>query len=216
MKNKQAPTIQKAIDQFITVHKVTALMSDNGSEFTNNSVEQFLDENLITHANSIPGDHTVLGKIDRFIRTIKSRLTQMQETIGFKKLTQRHLNDAIVNYNDTSHSSIKAKPNEMKGKVIFNEINHNKRLVKQVQNGLPEGSSVRYKLISKTFSKEGVKYSKTVYEVVGLDGLKMRIRSKNNQILYKPVNELKFVKADPTIAPIEDNQIIFFFLKGIS
>ena len=39
--------------------------ADNGSGFTNDRVEKFLDKNLITHANSFPGDHTVLGKIDR-------------------------------------------------------------------------------------------------------------------------------------------------------
>ena len=106
MKNKQAATVPKAIDQFITENKVTALMSHNGSEFTNDRVEKFLDKNLITHANSIPGDHTVLGKLDRFIRTIKAGITKMQDTIDFKKLTQKLLKYPISNYNDTTHSSI--------------------------------------------------------------------------------------------------------------
>ena len=207
LKNKQAATVQKAIDEFITEHRVSALMSDNGTEFTNDSVEKFLDKNSITHGNSIPGDHTVLGKIDRFIRTIKAGLTKMQERIGFKKLTQKYLNYAISNYNNTTHSSIKATPNDMEGRVMFDEIEHNKRVVKQVQNGIPSGSIVRYKLHSKTFDKEGAKWSKTVYEVIGLDGLKMRIRSKNNHILYKPVNDLKIVQAEATKAPIEKNQV---------
>ena len=86
--NKQSDTVQKAIDQFITEHRVTALMSDNGSEFTNGKVESFLHKNSITHANSIAGDHTVLGKIDRFIRTIKGRLTKMKDLFRFKKLTK--------------------------------------------------------------------------------------------------------------------------------
>lgn len=206
LKNKQAATVQKAIDQFITDHRVSALMSDNGSEFTNKSVEEFFDKNLITHANSIPGDHTVLGKIDRFIRTIKSRLTKMQETLGFKKLTQKLLNDAIRNYNNTHHSALNATPNQMKGRVMFAENDHNKRIVKQIQKGLPIGSKVRFKLIPKTFEKEGARYSKTVYEVMGLDGLKIRIRSKNNHILYKPVNDLKIVKTETTDAPIQKNQ----------
>lgn len=206
--NKRAPTVQKAIDQFITEHSVSAVMSDNGSEFTNNSVERFLDKNEITHANAIAGDHTVLGKIDRFIRTIKARLTKMQEVSGFNKLTQRILNDAIDNYNNTEHSAIKAKPNEMEGRVIESEVEHNKKLVKKVEEGIPVGSSVRYKLIQKQFSKEGARYSKTVYEVVGLDGLKMKIKSKNGQVLFKPVNDLKMVRAEPSNAPIEDNQLI--------
>lgn len=207
LKNKQAATVQKAIDQFITEHKVSALMSDNGSEFTNQTVEKFFDRNSITHANSIPGDHTVLGKIDRFIRTIKARLTKMQDTMGFKKLTQKLLNDAIANYNNTTHSSINATPNEMEGRVIFDEIEHNKRVVKQVQKGIPTGSIVRYRLNPKPFEKEGARFSKAVYEVIGLDGLKMRIKLKNNHVLYKPINDLKIVKAEQSEAAIENNQI---------
>ena len=204
MKNKQAATVPKAIDQFITENKVTALMSHNGSEFTNDRVEKFLDKNLITHANSIPGDHTVLGKIDRFIRTRKARITKIHDTIGFKMLTQKLLNDAISNYNDTTHSSIKASPNEMEGRVIFDEIEHNKRVVKQVQKNIPTGSIVRYKIQPKPFDK----YSKTVYEVIELDRLKMRIRSMNNHVLYIPVNDLKIVQATASIAPTENNAMM--------
>ncbi|GMF33828.1 unnamed protein product [Phytophthora lilii] len=90
---------------------------------------------------------------------------------------------------------------------MIDEIDYNKRVVKQVQKGIPVGSIVRYRLKSKPFDKEGAKYSKTSYEVVGLDGLKIRIRSKNNHILYKPVNDLKIVKAEATNATIDKNQI---------
>ena len=194
LKNKKAETVQKIIDQFITDNSVTALMSDNGTEFTNNIVEKFFDKNSITHANALPGDHTVLGKIDRFIRTIKAILTKM----NIKKLTQKILDDAIKNYNSTIHSAIHATPNSMEGKVIYDDIDYNKKLVKQVLKDIPPGSIVRYKLKPKTFDKEGAKYSKAVYEVIGLDGLKMHIRSKNNHVLYKPVNELKIVQSTPT------------------
>ncbi|CEG39059.1 uncharacterized protein PHALS_09122 [Plasmopara halstedii] len=78
----------------------------------------------------------------------------MQDTMGFEKLTQKLLNDAISNYNDTTHSSINATPNEMEGRVIFDEIEHNKRVVKQVQKGIPTGSIVRYRLNPKPFEKE--------------------------------------------------------------
>ncbi|GMF28378.1 unnamed protein product [Phytophthora lilii] len=207
LKDKRADTVKIAIAEFIKRNKVSALMSDNGSEFTNKAIESFFELNSISHANSIAGDHTVLGKIDRFIRTIKSRLSRLNESIKFKKLTQKILNDTISNYNASYHSAINATPSQMKGKVMIDEIDYNKRVVKQVQKGIPVGSIVRYRLKSKTFDKEGAKYSKTSYEVVGLDGLKIRIRSKNNHILYKPVNDLKIVKAEATNATIDKNQI---------
>jgi len=206
LKNKKSDSIQKAIYEFIKRHEVSAIMSDNGSEFINKKVETVFSDNSITHANSLVGDHTVLGKIDRFIRTIKARLTRMKDIIHFKKLTQNILNEAIDNYNTSYHSAIKAKPIQMKGKVMFDEIEHNEHLAKQVQKDFPKGSIVRYRLkSSKTFDKEGAKFSKTTYEVIGLDGLKMKLRSKNNNILFKPVNDLKLVSAEVSNAA-EDEQ----------
>ena len=38
--NNQTATVEKAIDQLITENKVAALMSDIGSEFTNDKVEK--------------------------------------------------------------------------------------------------------------------------------------------------------------------------------
>lgn len=57
------------------------------------------------------------------------------------------------------------------------------------------------------FAKESVKWSKTVYKIVGIDGYRVEIRSKNNHTLYKPHGELKLIKANATEAPIEKNQI---------
>jgi transposase InsO family protein len=208
LKDKRADTVKTAIDEFITKHKVSAVMSDNGSEFTNNKVEKFFETNSISHANSIAGDHTVLGKIDRFIRTIKARLTMMKDTLKFKKLTEKILNDVIDNYNSSHHSAINGTPNQNKDKVMINEVAYNKRVVEQVNKGIPLGSIVRYRLKSTNpFEKEGATWSMITYEVMGLDGLKMRIRSKNNHILYKPVNDLKIVKAEVSDAEHKTNQI---------
>ncbi|GMF61177.1 unnamed protein product [Phytophthora fragariaefolia] len=130
LKNKRADTVLKAIEEFVDRNDVSAVFSDNGSEFINKSVESFFDERSISHGNSIAGDHTVLGKIDRFIRTVKSKLTKMKEIIKFKKLTQSILNEAIANYNNTYHSAINATPSEMRGKVMLDDVEYNKRLVK--------------------------------------------------------------------------------------
>ncbi|GMF37455.1 unnamed protein product [Phytophthora fragariaefolia] len=129
--NKRAETALKAIEDFVGKNQVSAIFSDNGSEFINKSVESFFDEHSISHGNLIAGDHTVLGKIDRFIRTIKSKLTKMKHINRFKKLTQSILNEAIANYNNTHHSAINATPLEMRGKVMLDDIEYNKRLVKK-------------------------------------------------------------------------------------
>lgn len=208
LKNKSAPIVRKALDEFITNHKTHSLTSDNGSEWMNKQVQELISKERISHYAGEPGDHTILGKIDRFIRTIKGRLTKMHDTGIFKSLSQKHLNDAIANYNETEHSAIHNTPNEMKGRVILSEIEHNQNIARQVLDKIPIGSTVRYRLKPKTpFEKEGAKWSKSVYEFVGLDGLKMHLRSKNNHVLYRPVNDVKIVQAQTTNVDGKPNDI---------
>ncbi|GMF22359.1 unnamed protein product [Phytophthora fragariaefolia] len=171
LNNKRSETVLKAIEDFVGKNDVSAIFSDNGSEFINKSVESFFDERSISHGNAIAGDHTVLGKIDRFIRTIKSKLTKMKQIIRFKKLTQSILNEAIANYKNTHHSAINATPSEMREKVMLDDV----------------------------------EWSRTANEVFGFDGLKIRIKSKNNHILFRGPNELKIVKAIPSDAEINDH-----------
>ncbi|GMF61124.1 unnamed protein product [Phytophthora fragariaefolia] len=214
LNNKRAETVLKAIEDFVGKNEVSAIFSDNGSEFINKSVESFFDEQSISHGNAIAGDHTVLGRIDRFIRTIKSKLTKMKQIIRFKKLTQSILNEAIANYNNTHHSAITATPSEMRGKVMLDDVEYNKSLVKKNNTDIPPGSIVRYRLNAKTpFDKEGARWSRTAYEVVGLDGLKIRIKSKTNHILFRSPNELKLVKATQSDAEINDRVNQFWVVE---
>ena len=203
LKNKTANIVREAIIDFIEKHKPLAILSDNGSEFINDKVENIFMSYKITHKNALAGDHTVLGKIDRFIRTLKSLLTKTNT----KTITQSKLNDIIYNYNNTFHSSIDAKPIEMKDRVITDEVDHNKTIYKQVKEKLKQGSIVKYKLKTKQFQKEGERYSKTNYEIIGFDGLKIKIRSKNNHILFKSVNDLKLVNGKIQNASIKGNEI---------
>ncbi|GMF60212.1 unnamed protein product [Phytophthora fragariaefolia] len=151
---------------------------------------------------------TVLKAIEEFVDrndVIKSKLTKMKQIIRFKKLTQSILNEAIANYNNTHHSAINATPSEMRGKVMLDDVEYNKRLVKKINTDIPPGSIVRYRLKAKTpFDNEGARWSRTAYEVVGFDGLKIRIKSKNNHILFRSPNELKLVKATQSDAEIND------------
>ncbi|GMF28911.1 unnamed protein product [Phytophthora fragariaefolia] len=180
LNNKRAETVLNAIEDFVDKNNVSAIFSDNGSEFINKYVESFFDERSISNGNAIAGDHTVLGKIDRFVRTIKSKLTKLKQIIRFKKLTQSILNEAIANYNNTHHSAINATPSEMRGKVMLDDVEYNKRLVKKINNDIPPGSIVRYRLKAKTpFDKEGARWSRRAYEVVGFDGLKIQVKKQS-------------------------------------
>ncbi|EGZ30784.1 hypothetical protein PHYSODRAFT_473214 [Phytophthora sojae] len=146
---------------------------DNGSEFMNSQTQEFFKSKKIEHFNIEPGDHRTMGKIERFNRTIKQRLTKMSP----KRLTQKIIADVIDNYNSTFHRSIGMTPNEARGKVMMADLNHNQAEADKVENAFDVGSNVLYRLKKKTFDKEAAHWSKAP-------------------------NDLKIVKADTTDATI--------------
>lgn len=187
---------------FIKAHKVEIITSDNEKKFLNDSVQSYLKDKKIEHFNNEAGDHNTMGKIERFNRTLKQRLKKID-----KPLTKALLSDVIKNYNSKFHSAINATPNQMKNKVMEDDIEHNQDLNRDVTNEFNIGDNVLCKLKKGTFDKESVKWSKTIYQTVGIDGYKIQIRSKNNHTLYKSHGELKVVNADAIDAPIEKNQL---------
>ncbi|GMF66366.1 unnamed protein product [Phytophthora lilii] len=102
--NKQASTMLTAIKAFVKACKPSVLTTDNGTEFLNSTVQAYFKQQKIEHFNNEAGDHAKMGKIERFNRTIKQRLMQIE-----RKLTPKLLGDIIHNYNRTENSAIGQK-----------------------------------------------------------------------------------------------------------
>lgn len=203
LKNKRADTVLTGIKELVNEQKVDVLTTDNGKEFLNRKASTYLKSQKITHFNNEPGDHATMGKIERFNRTIKMRLIRMKQPI-----TEKLIIAVIKNYNSTWHSSIKTTPNQAIGKVMVGDLDHNRELAERMENELSVGASVLYRLDKGVFDKENARWSKTVYSIVGIDGYRVQIRSKNNHTLYKAPNDLKMVKQEPTTAPINNGDIV--------
>ncbi|GMF64759.1 unnamed protein product [Phytophthora lilii] len=120
MSNKTAPTVLAALKAFVRLHKVDILTRDNGSEFMNQQAQEFFKSKKTELYNNEPGDHGTLGKIERFNRTLKQRLTKMPP----KRITHQLIADLIENYNSTFHRSIGMTPNDAKGKVMDADLRH--------------------------------------------------------------------------------------------
>ncbi|GMF09433.1 unnamed protein product [Phytophthora lilii] len=147
LSNKTAATVLVALKAFIRCNKVDIITSDNGSEFMNSKARQLFKANKIEHYNNEPGDHGTMGKIERFNRTLKQRLTKMSP----KRITHKLISDVITNYNTTTHRSIGMTHNEAKGKVIEAELNHNQVEADKIDNELEVGTNVLNRLKKKTF-----------------------------------------------------------------
>ncbi|GMF14287.1 unnamed protein product [Phytophthora lilii] len=202
LKNKRANTVLAGIKELVKEEKVNVLTTDNGKEFLNRKATTYLKSQKITHFNNEPGDHATMGKIERFNRTIKMRLIRMGQPI-----TEKLVKSVISNYNNTYHSTIKKTPIQAKGEVMEEDLDHNRELMERMENELSIGATVLYRLDKGTFDKENARWSKTVYEVVGIDGYRVQIRSKNGHTLYKSPNDIKLFKANPTNAPSAKNQV---------
>ncbi|GMF38427.1 unnamed protein product [Phytophthora lilii] len=147
--NKQADTVLKAIKAFVKMHHPRVITSDNGSEFMNQHIQTYFKKVKITHFNNEPGEHSTMGKIERFNRTIKQRLLR-----SGARLTKRLVADLIDNYNSTIHSAIGMTPNEAKGTIIQSELDHNRELMTKVDYEFEVGQTVVYRLKQKQFGKE--------------------------------------------------------------
>ncbi|KAJ8535385.1 hypothetical protein ON010_g13356 [Phytophthora cinnamomi] len=143
-----------------------------------------------------------MSKIERFNRTLKMRLLKINQPI-----TEKLLSDVVSGYNNTWHSSIKMTPNQAKGSTIEKDLDHNRELIEKVEGNLPIKSTVLYRLSKGVFDKENARWSNTVYEIVGIDGYRVQIRSKNGHTLYKSPNDIKLFYSKRSDAPFENGQI---------
>ncbi|TYZ57450.1 hypothetical protein PybrP1_010838 [[Pythium] brassicae (nom. inval.)] len=193
--NKSASIVLSGIKKFVTIHKPQVITTDNGSEFMNDMVQSYFKLKNITHYNNEAGDHTTMGKIERFNRTLKERLLRLN-----RKTTQKLLSDTIENYNNTYHTSINATPNEMRGEVIHEELNHNKELQNKVESDFTVGETVLLRLPKKQFQKGAREWSQTVYKIAGFDGYKIDLKTSDNKVKYAKTNDLKRTKAKQTKA----------------
>ncbi|CEG43815.1 hypothetical protein F444_20559 [Plasmopara halstedii] len=99
-------------------------------------------------------------------------------------------------------------PNEAKGKVMNADLSHNQVEAERIEKEFDVGSSVLYRLKKQTFDKEAARWSKAVYKIVGIDGYRVQIRSRNGHTLYKASNDLKMVNTETTDAVINRGDIL--------
>lgn len=103
------------IKQFIDNHKnknISIIQSDNGLEFKDNKLKKLFKENKINHIFSSTYKPQTNGLVERFNRTIKSKIYQHLTHTNGKKYIDI-LQDLVDNYNDTKHSTTKYKPKDL-------------------------------------------------------------------------------------------------------
>ena len=167
-KNKEQNTILELLEKFYndTGKKIHTITSDNGSEFLNRKVQKFFEDNNITHITGDSGDKFKLGKIERFNRTIKQRIENHFLATG-NVIWYDVLDDILQNYNNTFHSAIKMKPNDVgveEEKQIVDDALEKVGDVLSSRQSLT--SPVRIRLKKEIFDKGTQLWSEDLYDIM--------------------------------------------------
>ena len=209
LKNKTAAEVKASIIKFVDKYKPVKLTSDEESAFVEKSVvkyltDQHVDMHIITEQN-----HSALGIIDRFIRTLRDMNTPTEKGNKqshhdkYKSFTPKRMMKLIDIYNNTPHSRIKCTPKEM-----FDDANKEKEYIfeqlkkRDKQQGIKdlnikEGSFVRYILPrSNGMHKKRFQYSWECYKVSSVKGNMYTLMAKDGTVLNLPRFKLMLCAKD--------------------
>lgn len=182
IKNKTSRHVIAFLREVFEIAKPRILQSDRGTEFVNDDMTRFLDEESVKQVLSKAYTPTSQSYVERTNRTIKGML--------FKGMTAHNTNNwpsllaAITNnYNNTNHSSIDMTPdqltdaNEVTVKAVSKDLKWKakKSLIKHHRNftKIEKGDLVRMQIKlnvpNSTFAKfYTTNWSEEIYQVEGI------------------------------------------------
>lgn len=96
--------------------KPTALLTDNGQEFTSKKVQDLCRRTEIELRHDSPYNPTTQGCIERFNQTLMGKLRKLTD-FG-KKSWRKALDRATQAYNNSMNRAIGCTPNELRGKEL--------------------------------------------------------------------------------------------------
>ena len=124
LKDKKGISIVNTFNKIIkqSNRKPNKIWVDQGGEFYNNVFKKWLSDNdIIMYSTYYEGKSVVA---ERFIRTLKNKLYKHMTASG-KNVYYDVLDDAVNEYNNTKHNTIKMKPTDVKNnkRVYIDEHN---------------------------------------------------------------------------------------------
>jgi hypothetical protein len=164
MKGKTTQAVVKAYSAFLKVHNLT---TDLGSEFKSHTFKAIVTKWKTKHVMADEGDHSKMGLIERFNRTVKALMSKYMTAYKTKKWIDA-ISDLMVNYNHTVHSSIGYAPADVgakEGALIRINARAKTRKIDESKN-LNVGDKVRVRKKKGLFKKEGRRWSDEIYTII--------------------------------------------------
>ena len=109
-----------AIKEMFTIMGFKILQSDNGGEFKNSILDQYLSKINVRHIFGSPYHLQLQGSVEAYNRTIQDFLVSAKDAMGKKFDLKDAINEFLVYYNGRVHSTTGYAPRE----VVENSNNY--------------------------------------------------------------------------------------------
>ena len=207
LNSKGQTDVKAKIEEFINDYKPKKLTSDQEKSFTSKTVLQLLDDNKVILQTVPDSNHSTLGVIDRFIRTLRDMnrprdISQKQsDDEAFKYFNQNKMAKLVKEYNNTIHSSTGCTPKQMfddpelEKKYVIKCLKKQQKQKRIKDFELKPGTHVRYIIGRNALAKNRYRVTNESYLVVGKEGLHYVLEAKDGTTITKP--RFQLIVADP-------------------
>ncbi len=199
LNDKKASTIHDSLSRFINEYHPYKLTSDEESAFVaKDNIQLCKDNSVLVHIIT-EQNHSALGIIDRFIRTLRDMNTPNEKTMKqshdskYKTFTLKRMNKLIEIYNNTYHRRIKCTPkemfddNELEYKYIESQLKQKHKQEDIRDFNLSEGSFVRYVLPKNDLKmKKRYQLSRECYKIQAVKGNMYTLIAKDGTVMNLP------------------------------
>jgi len=189
--------LRRTLTDKYSVPRPFEITTDNGKEFS--LIKDYNDEHSIRHEYCEPRDHTHMGKVERFNRTLRKKILDLQHG---RQQWLPFLKQAVSNYNqyDANRAIFNKAPDELndedKWDIFMREEKAAQKPIAQ-SNEYKEGDRVRARRLRFNFDKGIGKYSNEVYNVEkrGPHNFGFQLRDNDGRLVPR-LTQRKIIKMD--------------------
>ena len=207
LNSKDAEDVRQSLLNFILQYHPAKLTSDQESSFMEKQNLQLLtDMNVVLQ--TIPDkNHSTLGIIDRFIRTLRDMNrpvdgeNKQSHDKSFRYFDLNKMINLIYIYNNTYHSAIGCTPKEMfddkekEKEYIFKCYDKHEKQRKIKDFELKDGDYVRFIISRDPLQKKRYQVTNESYKIAGKEGSHYILQARDGSSIIKP--RFKLIRADP-------------------
>jgi len=195
--NKKATSIHQTLEKFINEYHPSKLTSDQEPGFLDKNNLQLLTDNKVLVQTVPDQNHSALGIIDRFIRTLRDMNTPVEKgrrqshDEKYTFISEDRMTKLLNVYNKSYHTSIKCSPVQMfkdsklEKEYIMKMYDKYDRQQKIKNFDLKDGWFVRF-IVPKNTKKKRYQLTKECYQINGKTGLMYNLVAQDGTEIIKP------------------------------